>query len=213
MSVRTYSPGARFLMPQLNTTGKRPFLAETTRLPCASEQPQECQGGLLSMSPHRTAEERFWAKVQKTDECWIWTGHCTLNGYGIFSIVGGKITASRMAWVLVYGPIPDGFWVLHKCDNPPCVRPDHLFLGTHTDNMVDMTMKGRGRPGHPDNSGERNGRAKLTESAVQVARQMHEQGATERQLAQRFGVSAAGMHYALSGETWPNVIVGGEEHG
>ena len=86
---------------------------------------------------------RFWAKVAIGDGCWTWTAAITAFGYGVIQWQGKKRPAHRIAWELTYGPIPAGKWVLHKCDNPPCVRPDHLFLGTVIDNVADMVAKGR----------------------------------------------------------------------
>lgn len=91
----------------------------------------------------RPVKDRFWEKVRKTDDCWEWTGART-QGYGAF-MVNREVGAKR-AHILSYewnvGPT-EGRWVLHRCDNPPCVRPDHLFLGTNADNMRDMSAKGR----------------------------------------------------------------------
>jgi hypothetical protein len=94
-----------------------------------------------------TVEQRFWARVRKSDGCWEWTGACfKCGGYGQFTIEHGQqVRAHRHSWELHNGPIPKGLWVLHRCDNPKCVRPDHLFLGTCTDNARDMMAKGRGR--------------------------------------------------------------------
>ena len=88
---------------------------------------------------------RFWGKVAKRDgeECWEWQGSRKGGGYGSIGIKGGTVAAHRASWVLTNGAIPDNLWVLHKCDNPPCVRPDHLFLGTRLDNVRDMCAKGR----------------------------------------------------------------------
>jgi hypothetical protein len=107
--------------------------------------------------PTRTVADRFWEKVDKlaghrvasmASDCWLWTASLTTVGYGKFAI--GKDgrrailqDAHRVAWTLTNGEIPDGQWVLHRCDNRRCVRPDHLFLGTATDNNVDMASKGR----------------------------------------------------------------------
>src|ERR1700722_1599308 len=93
-----------------------------------------------------TLAERFWSKVQKSEGCWLWIGCRHRQGYGKLH-TGGKIgkvvPAHRISWGVNFGPISDGLWVLHKCDNPPCVRPDHLFLGDRKDNMVDCAQKGR----------------------------------------------------------------------
>lgn len=90
--------------------------------------------------------ERLWAKVDRTESCWIWTGGTNIKGYGCIGLGErgrGKALAHRVSWELAFGPIPDGLWVLHHCDNPPCVRPDHLWLGTAADNNRDMVAKGR----------------------------------------------------------------------
>ncbi len=89
-------------------------------------------------------EQRFWAKVEKSDDCWVWIGSRSSSGYGRISNENGRQEqANRVAWRLANGPIPDGFDVCHHCDNPPCVRPDHLWLGTPRDNGLDMVAKGR----------------------------------------------------------------------
>jgi len=89
---------------------------------------------------------RFWAKVAKSDGCWLWTGARASNGYGSFRFADRPCAtaAHRAAWELACGPIPHGMHVLHRCDNPPCVNPAHLFLGTHLENVRDREAKGRG---------------------------------------------------------------------
>lgn len=103
------------------------------------------------------AARRFWARVDASagpDECWPWQGPVRSKGYGVWTLFTGPAArrvpqvASRIAWELAHGAIPDGLWVLHHCDNPPCVNPRHLFLGTHQDNEDDKTAKGR-RPAGP----------------------------------------------------------------
>lgn len=98
-------------------------------------------------------EKRFWRKVQKSDGCWEWQGSKNAQGYGVITEGGKIIKAHRVSYRLHYGDIPDGLFVCHHCDNPCCVRPDHLFTGTALDNALDMRNKGRrakksGIPGH-----------------------------------------------------------------
>jgi len=95
----------------------------------------------------KSIEEKFWSKVTKTDGCWMWGGVKTLKGYGIIR-VGGRVDpknlrAHRISWLLHNGPVPRGLMVCHHCDNPSCVRPDHLFVGTAVDNVHDSIKKGR----------------------------------------------------------------------
>lgn len=90
-------------------------------------------------------EARFWPKVQRTDGCWLWTAALFPNGYGCIADKPGPAKGThRVAWELTNGPIPAGMFVLHRCDNRRCVRPDHLFLGTQRDNMRDRNQKQRG---------------------------------------------------------------------
>lgn len=107
------------------------------------------------------------ARIRRPDDdgCWGWAGDKTKSGYGVISHEGKRGYAHRASWELEHGPIPAGMEICHHCDNPPCVRPDHLFIGTHADNMRDMWAKGRWHP--PVARGEDHPGARLT--AVQVA--------------------------------------------
>lgn len=88
----------------------------------------------------------FWERVDKTETCWLWMGQrIPPNGYGMRRVHHRKMYTHRLAWEMVNGPIPKGMLVMHTCDNPPCVRPDHLVLGTSRQNTQDMLAKGRGR--------------------------------------------------------------------
>lgn len=88
----------------------------------------------------------FWERVDKTSGCWLWTGAKSTNGgygYFIYGRGGQKLRAHRVAWEMTHGPIPEGWVVMHLCDNPLCVNPDHLEVGTQADNVLDMRIKDR----------------------------------------------------------------------
>ena len=156
---------------------------------------------LPEMSAHET--ERFWSNVDRRgpDECWEWSSHRS-RGYGVFTTAGRKYKAHRLAWRFTHGPIPDGLLACHKCDNPPCCNPSHLFLGTDGDNTRDRDAKGRQRSiGRP---GTRNERAKLTESHVTELRRQCISGCTFRSLAVAFGISERRVREIYSGYAWPH---------
>ena len=121
---------------------------------------------------------RFEARVRKAGGCgcWVWTGALNNGGYGRFVIGGREELAHRAAWMLYKGEIPDGLLVLHRCDNPGCVRSDHLFLGTHADNAMDKMLKGRG------------GTTKLSDEQVREIRAVRAEGVKVRVIAEQFGV-------------------------
>lgn len=138
---------------------------------------------------HRVPLEiRFWKQVQKTDGCWLWKGRLDEHGRGRIGR-GGRdcppVGASRISWELHRGPIPAGLFVCHHCDNPACVRPDHLFLGYPKDNTADMIAKGRNRPGFQP--GETHPAAKLTAKQVQEIRARRKESSWK--LGPEYGVS------------------------
>lgn len=155
------------------------------------------------------AETRLWAKVNKfgtihptLGACWEWTGSVDVSGYGYLSVNAVEIKAHRFSWSLVNGEIPDGLVILHKCDNPPCVNPDHLQLGTLLDNNLDMKNKGRHQ------HGERHSHAKLTENdvleilAVYIPRHPIN-GASA--LGRKYGVSREAIREIIKGKNWKHL--------
>lgn len=140
----------------------------------------------------------FWRKVNKTDTCWNWTGFCNEDGYGLRRWHGRKVYAHRFSWELHNGPIPAGLKVLHHCDNPPCIRPEHLFLGTQQDNIKDMDAKGRRNPARL----ERHGRAKLTLIQVRTIRQRRTSGEKCVPLAMEYKVAPTLISRIGRGQIW-----------
>ena len=146
--------------------------------------------------------KRFWAKVDKTKDCWEWTASKDGKGYGHFGVKGKMVVSHRVSWMLANGDIPENGCILHKCDNPLCVRPDHLFLGSQQDNMLDMSQKGRRSKGQKHSEtqrGENNGRSKITESDVLDARAKYLAGGyTQQDLAKAYGMSQVNMGRVLN---------------
>lgn len=143
---------------------------------------------------------RFWRRVKKTDDCWLWVGTGLRNGYGRMIRDGKPLLAHRAAYEIQIGPIPDGMLVCHRCDNRRCVRGDHLFLGTNADNNRDCINKGR-----RTDLGERNTHAKLTDESVRAMRAMRKAGAAILQLATRFNISTTGAHRVCIKRSWKHV--------
>jgi hypothetical protein len=156
--------------------------------------------GSLCYHASQGSADHFWSRVDRSAECWVWTGGTVGGGYGRFG--RGKVLAHRHAWEITNGPIPDGLDVLHRCDNPPCVRPDHLFLGTHTDNMRDMFTKGR----RATKRGTSHPNARMTEEDVRWAKAEYAKGGTTiKHLAASLGVSKSTLRVAIRGIRWQHV--------
>lgn len=164
---------------------------------------------------------------RQENECRVWTRYRDVDGYGTIRVSKKKIRAHRVAWELANGEIPTGVFVLHACDNPSCIFLGHLFLGTHQDNMLDMTKKNRqafgnrnGSRTHPERvprgerhgsrlhpervaRGERNGRAKLTKEDVDTIRaEYSRRGITQRELGNKFGVNGRQISHIVNGKSW-----------
>lgn len=176
---------------------------------------------------------RFWSKVDRSGECWTWMAHCSPSGYGQFypgdRDQPSNVRAHRYSYTITYGPIPDGLCVLHRCDNPPCVRPDHLFLGTNAENTADRHAKGRSARGdrsglrvHPERAargirnarytmpertahGERHGNAKLTEQQAKDILALRTSGRTGYDVASYYGVCAATVSHIWTRRSWKHL--------
>lgn len=147
---------------------------------------------------------RFWARVRKTETCWLWPSRFLPNGYGRYCIKRDRrrydFLAHRFAWIAAHGEIPKGMFVLHRCDNPPCVRLDHLFLGTHADNMADMSNKGR------STQGIRATGVALSEADVLVIYEKYRSHAADQgELAIEFGVCRQTIGWIVTGKTWKHL--------
>src|SRR3990167_4801731 len=150
-------------------------------------------------------EERFWPLVDKhrPDECWPFIGILRRGGYGVFWMKGKLWAAHRAVWVLTFGTIPDSMNVLHKCDNRPCVNPNHLFLGTYADNPPDMILKGRNVKPH----GEDHPKARLNDVQVREIRRLYEPyKITLRQLGKMFGVSHSTIKCVIQRRSWRHIV-------
>lgn len=150
-----------------------------------------------------TLEERLDARTDKSGECWLWTGSVGSHGYGQLKVGKRPVLVHRLAWEVHNGPIPPGMEVAHHCDVHACLRPDHLFLATHKENMRDMSHKGRSA--HEGSYGENHPTSKLTDDMVREMRKMRESGMSMRDIARHLGVSYAATQMVLSGMRWTHV--------
>jgi len=145
-------------------------------------------------------EERFWMYAEKSEGCWIWKGQISTPGYGVLGHNYKRVGAHRVSWEIHNGPISNGLWVLHKCDVRACVNPDHLFLGTQTENMRDAVAKGRHV--HCTFHGEDHPEAKATWEKAREVRRLSDEGLYQREIADRLGLTRSCVNNILRGLTW-----------
>jgi len=176
-----------------------------------------------------TRLQRFWSKVERTSGCWLWTGRKSADGYGEFTSKGKVVRAHRFVYELTKEAIPPGHLVCHHCDNPSCIRPEHLFLGLPRDNSLDMKLKGRAARGDRNGSrhffrspewrqrfsenqkkvavkGELVNTAKLTKESVRQIRAAHDRGESKRALASAFGVHRSQVSRVMLRQAWRHVV-------
>ena len=142
---------------------------------------------------HRNTPQTFWNQVTKEQGCWEWTGNLFNTGRGRFCFLGKDEIAHRLTWKLSKGPIPKEMHILHKCDNPICCKPWHLFFGDHNDNMKDMSLKHRSRSGN------------LNDEKVLEIRQRYRSGELQREIAVDFNITSAAVSAICSRKSYKYV--------
>jgi len=172
------------------------------------KESQRCRQCQLCAWPTIPLAVRFWRHVDKRgpDECWPWTGGHTRKGYGVFhDVPNHQTTAHRMAWQLANGrPVPDGLEVCHRCDNPPCCNPTHLWIGTVRDNALDMVAKGRQNIG--DRRGEKCGNSILTNAEVVAIREYVKCYPRSRSMiARTYNVCRSCIENVVTRKTWSHI--------
>jgi hypothetical protein len=154
----------------------------------------------------------FWEKVQHTNECWVWTASKDRDGYGYFGSTRPwsrsfaetrEVKAHRISWFIHYGPIPSDLWVLHTCDNPSCVRPSHLWLGTNIENSVDRSTKKRNN----GPSGEACRKSSLTQAGVANIRRLWATGRwSQQELAEMYEITQPSVSDIVNAKTWVKIL-------
>ena len=145
--------------------------------------------------------DTFFSKVEKSPSCWTWSGLKNCQGYGRITAHHKEWGTHRFSWVIHYGHIPQDTLVCHTCDNPSCVNPAHLFLGTYRDNAIDRNRKGRAR----DDRGEKHPCAKLSEAQVREIKQKLKDGWYGKDLAEDYGVHATMISQIKLGKKWKHL--------
>lgn len=146
-------------------------------------------------------KKRFWSKVNKTKTCWNWIAGKTIDGYGSFNIGHRMENAHRVSFKITYGDIPNGLHCLHKCDNRVCVNPEHLFLGTNSDNVKDRVIKKR------SNKGENVYLSKLNYKQVLEIKEMLRNNILQLEIAKKFNVLPCTISKINIGLTWKHVKI------
>lgn len=149
--------------------------------------------------------DRFWDKIDKTNDCWNWTAATTTQGYGRFKLNGKLVSAHVLSYMIHNDDYDSTKDVCHKCDNPSCVNPDHLFLGSRSDNMLDCLRKGRLNSKPPCVKGERNGQSKLTVDDVIAIKALLKTSVTQKSIAQMFNVSPRAISDINNNKTWAHI--------
>ena len=148
-------------------------------------------------------EEILGSAYDVNGECWEWNRGKIPDGYGVLKVVGRNWLAHRLAYLLAHGELDDDSYVCHRCDNPSCIRPEHLFVGTQTENMQDMSKKGRGGRVR----GETHFRARLNvETVRQIRHQHHNLGYSQERIARLFDVSQSTISAVIQRKTWDWVV-------
>lgn len=165
---------------------------------------------LLDLTSDPDVLDRFWSKVHKTEGCWLWTAATNGSGYGKFCLrKPWTMDAHRVAYQIVYGPVGQAVVICHRCDVPSCVRPDHLFVGTHAINVQDMVTKGRHARGaalnRPSQVGQSNYMARLTDDDVRTIRARYEGGDKPTVIAKEFGIKYGTVWAITHGHRWRHV--------
>lgn len=179
--------------------GTSDFICDATRVKLGKTSSCGCiKAEIATGRPHLVANRlRSKTKIDPITGCWEWTASKTSSGYGKIFVTGKLCGAHRVSYELRHGPIQSGMRVLHRCDNPACINPDHLFLGSDADNVADMISKGRQQRGY------KHYRAKLSENDVRAIRSAKNE--TPNNLAKQFGVTASTISFIRSGKIWKHV--------
>ena len=160
--------------------------------------------GIAQIGLYKNTEEKFWKRLdKKSNGCWEWTKAHNKDGYGQTCYKGKMVWTHRMAWIYSKGEIPEGMHVLHKCDNPACCNPDHLFLGTHKDNMNDRDKKNRCN--NKGLKGELNPQSRYTEKDILQMREMYKKGMKQKEIALIFNTTQPIISNIINRKYWKHI--------